>query len=199
MNFTPKELDFVNNQDFLITKRALIDKIYHEFGNIGRSLQKQLVIDDRLISESFIERPGKISRGENYHGLPYLMLDFPRNFRPESTLAYRLMFWWGNFFSATLQLSGSVLEQNQNQLVKHIDKLRDKDIFFCVNSSPWEYHLNENNYLHFDEININQILKQVKTHKFVKLNKILPLERASDLESFAIETFKDYLRILRRS
>jgi len=68
----------------------------------------------------------KISRGENYLGLPYLVLDYPRLFRPDAVLAIRTFFWWGHFFSSTLQLSGgykteflSRLQAAQETFSKH--------------------------------------------------------------------------------
>jgi hypothetical protein len=51
----------------------------------------------------------KISRGENYRGLPWVMLDYPRVFGREDVLAIRTFFWWGHSFSVTLHLKGSYL------------------------------------------------------------------------------------------
>ena len=58
-----------------------------------------------LPEEVLIQSP-KISRGENYNGLPYVMLDYPRCFGKEDVFAMRTMFWWGNFFSITWHLKG---------------------------------------------------------------------------------------------
>jgi len=52
----------------------------------------------------------KISRGENYQGLPWVMLDYPRVFGREDVLAIRTMFWWGNAFILTLHLKGRYRE-----------------------------------------------------------------------------------------
>lgn len=48
----------------------------------------------------------KISRGENYRGLPWVMLDYPRVWGREDILAIRTMFLWGHGFSVTLHLKG---------------------------------------------------------------------------------------------
>ena len=53
----------------------------------------------------------KISRGENYRGLPWVMLDYPRIFGREDVLAIRTMFWWGHAFSVTLHLKGKYLQR----------------------------------------------------------------------------------------
>jgi hypothetical protein len=48
----------------------------------------------------------KVSRGENYRGLPWVMLDYPRVFGRVDVLAIRTMFWWGHGFTVTLHLKG---------------------------------------------------------------------------------------------
>jgi hypothetical protein len=51
----------------------------------------------------------KISKGENYKGLPWVMLDYPRVFGREDVCAIRTMFWWGHAFSVTLHLKGEYM------------------------------------------------------------------------------------------
>ncbi len=48
----------------------------------------------------------KVSRGENYRGLPWVMLDYPRVFGRADVLAIRTFFLWGHGFSVTLHLKG---------------------------------------------------------------------------------------------
>ena len=57
-------------------------------------------------------RPGvepKISKGEKYKGLPWVMLDYPRIFGKEDIMAIGTRFWWGHYFSVTLHLKGGYL------------------------------------------------------------------------------------------
>ena len=77
--------------------------------------------DYRVILPS--EKSPKISKGENYQGLPYVMLDYPRQFGREDVLAIRTFFWWGHGFSVTLHLKGTwratylpVLQQRWKEL-----------------------------------------------------------------------------------
>ena len=57
---------------------------------------------------AIVQSTPKIAKGENYLQLPYVLLDYPRCFDKENIFAIRTMFWWGNFFSITLHLSGSI-------------------------------------------------------------------------------------------
>ncbi|HEX3934359.1 MAG TPA: hypothetical protein VHW43_06740, partial [Puia sp.] len=49
----------------------------------------------------------KVSRGENYRGLPWVMLDYPRVFGRADVLAIRTFFLWGHGFNVTLHLKGA--------------------------------------------------------------------------------------------
>ena len=51
---------------------------------------------------------GKISRGENYRGLPYLILDYPAYFSQKDIFAFRTMFWWGHFFQCRTTSTGDI-------------------------------------------------------------------------------------------
>jgi hypothetical protein len=75
------------------------------FGGINEMMKKELASFDHLFGDIQCLN-GKISRGENYQLLPYIILDYPSYFSRNNIFAVRTMFWWGNFFSITLHLSG---------------------------------------------------------------------------------------------
>ena len=77
-------------------------------------------------------RHQKISRGENYKGMPYLILDYPRIFDGEDVFAFRSMFLWGHFFSFSFQLSGIYLERYRLQLEERLHTLQNKDYYYCI-------------------------------------------------------------------
>src|SRR6185369_7340402 len=82
----------------------------------------------------------KISRGENYRALPYVMLDYPRHFTKESTLAIRTLFWWGNFFSISLHLSGRCKKNAAAVLKINFATLRQEGYWVCISADPWHHH-----------------------------------------------------------
>ncbi len=70
------ELELVTNAELILTKNRIIQKVYELFGELSiayRELSKDL-------DEDLLHIPPKISKGENYLGLPWVMLDYPRNF-----------------------------------------------------------------------------------------------------------------------
>ena len=84
IQLSAEELSLVQNAGWLLTKNTIIEKVYALFGDIAHlSLSRFSGMRDNLnanpailLSEVLIPSP-KISRGENYGGLPWVMLDYP--------------------------------------------------------------------------------------------------------------------------
>src|SRR5688572_30593643 len=99
------ELELVNNTEWILTKNGIIEKVKKLLHDIQMAQHEVLIAaQDQLPAEVLMPSP-KISRGENYKGLPYLILDNPRFFDKQDIFAIRTMFWWGHFFSITLHVS----------------------------------------------------------------------------------------------
>src|ERR1700733_216708 len=102
ISLSQKEMDLVTNADWILTKNAILDKVKDLLAVLSESFQSYLHMHTLLIPAG----TPKISKGENYKGLPYLILDYPRSFEKEDILAIRTLFWWGHFFSITLHVAG---------------------------------------------------------------------------------------------
>jgi hypothetical protein len=147
----------------------------------------------------------KISKGENYKGLPYLILDYPRLFEHENLpdrqagiFAIRTMFWWGNFFSVTLHLSGVYKKEMEEKLIASYNNIKEKNYYCCKNEDPWEHHFEEGNYVPVIEMNKNDFEKIVCEKSFVKLAKKISLQNWDDAESLLTGCFKDIMEWLAR-
>jgi len=99
------EWQLVQNSAWILTKHAVIGKVYHLFGQLAHEVQASLQRPHGLPPEALHLSP-KISKGEQYRRLPWVVLDYPRHFSREHVLAIRQFFWWGHYFSTTLQLKG---------------------------------------------------------------------------------------------
>src|SRR5450631_2869683 len=118
-----EELALVADAGWIMTKNAIIAKVLVLFGELSGTLQeqwkaagweqhlagKEAGMEDggagKAVKE-ILETPPRISKGENYKGLPWVVLDYPRAFGRLDVLAVRTLFWWGNYFSVTLHLKG---------------------------------------------------------------------------------------------
>src|SRR5215467_3803243 len=104
------EMDLLNNSEWILTKNLVIKKAQRLLEEVQETNLRHVKEGSINFPKEVIGISPKISKGENYSGLPWLMLDFPRFFEKEKVFAIRTMFWWGNFFSTTLHLSGQYKE-----------------------------------------------------------------------------------------
>jgi hypothetical protein len=117
--------------------------------------------------------PPKISKGENYKGLPRVMLDYPRYFTNKEELSIRTYFWWRNFCSITLQVSGKFQQQFQGSLKTFHRSNEAEQWFLCCGTDKWEYHFGTDNYKILSTFSTEeiQVLPFIKPAKKIPLNK----------------------------
>ena len=143
ITLSDKELSFVTNAEWILTKHAIIEKVYNLFAaNIPVI---EAIFSDHLPAAVKQSVP-KIYKGENYLQLPYVMLDHPRYFKGNDIFALRTMFWWGNFFSITLHVSGEYQPLLKQALLKP-GALNGEGFFIGVQEDQWQHHFEETNYI----------------------------------------------------
>ncbi|MGZ8560450.1 MAG: hypothetical protein ACXWV3_02585 [Flavisolibacter sp.] len=106
--------------------------------------QQDFVEANGLSQHEIFTTPPKISRGENYLGLPWLILDYPRISGVPGIFFIRTMFWWGRFFSSTLHVSGIYKEKATVKVIESYHHLADYSI--GINEDPWVHHFEPGNY-----------------------------------------------------
>ncbi len=193
MQLKEKELLILQDTDFLLTKATTINKIYNLL-ELTRDKLKTIVENSNFSFPDGIDLlNGKISKGENYRNLPYMVLDYPALFTTKTVFAYRTMFWWGNFFSATLHLEGIELNYYRNSIALNLDKLLKQDIYIGIGDTPWQYYYEEENYTLLNEEHIDFITNC----KFLKLSKKIELKKWSDVPEFSTSFIEQILSVLK--
>ena len=117
VELSKNELELVTSSEVILTKNRIIEKVYLLFGSLSEEYRRLLQAHSSKLAPEVFQQSPKISRGEQYLGLPYVMLDYPRIFSKDDVFAIRSFFWWGNHFSIRLQLSGKYLQMAQNRLM----------------------------------------------------------------------------------
>lgn len=195
--FSAKELKYLKDTDFLLTKVSVQDKLNQLMSNAEAGLRDHFNQSNYQFPEGTFSKSGKISKGENYHYLPYFTLDYPRKFTRNGIFAYRTMIWWGHFFSSTLHIEGPDRDIFQNTIIDNVNSLYNNDIFVGVNNTPWEYHYEENNYLPADEFTKEHLINHLKQHPFIKLSRKMDLNDWKYLPEFTLNTFKIFAGIIK--
>lgn len=169
IQFLPAEMELVSSPDIILTKNAILQKIKSFFEEMQMKQQDVLKKYSSQLREEVLRISPKISRGENYKGLPWLVLDNPRHFQHNNIFAIRTMFWWGNFFSITLHVSGN----NKNDLLKNLTGnvllLAKNDFYIYNGTKEWEHDIDPDSYKKISGINEEELQRIFSTNNFLKI------------------------------
>lgn len=167
IQFSEEESDLVQKADLILTKNRIIGKVCDLFGQLAEAMEKESFMRGFPAKEG--DHRSKISKGENFMGLPYVVLDFPREFSKDDIFAIRTLFWWGNYFSSTLQLKGRYKERYAENLKKNLARIKGKDFYFSISSHEWAHQVNEEHYIRLDDLEQSEIEEMVVERPFLKL------------------------------
>jgi hypothetical protein len=159
------QLAMASDKNIILTKLAVIDSAAALFNSLIPFINENFntcVLHMENVASSI----PKISKGENYNGFPYVMLDYPSCFLKENIFAIRTMFWWGNFISITLHISGKYKKHFEENIFSKIHE--DENLFICIAENEWQHHFEESNYKKVSQINKVE-MSIVKQKDFIKV------------------------------
>ena len=195
IQFLPSEMELVSSPAIILTKNAIIQKVRSFLEEIELK-QKKIVTEYKhlLPSEIFNISP-KISRGENYKGLPWLVLDNPRFFQSQNIFAIRTLFWWGNFFSITLHLSGRYKLQLNNVIKENLLLLQSNEFFINISNNEWEHDINEENSVSISSLTPEELQQIISEKDFLKISIKFPIGNFSEIENNLLKNYEGLLKI----
>ncbi len=88
---TKHELDFISDPIYMQMKQKLIRNFYDAMHGMGSWLMAKYYPNSKL---NF-----KVTRGENYLDMPYVVLDTPQLSTQYMENHLRIMLWWGHYIS----------------------------------------------------------------------------------------------------
>ena len=141
------EMNLVLNKEWLYLKRSVTGKAFDFLGMLHQSYNGIAQEHSGQLGYLPINRMGKISRGENLEGLPYLILDYPALFSKEKIMAVRTLFWWGHFFCISLHLGG--LNVTEAQTIPWIEFFKKHEFFINNSGNEWNYEFGSNGFQTF--------------------------------------------------
>lgn len=195
IRLSPAEMELVINDGLILTKNRILTKVMQFLGQLQQEYQ-QLLSSISSLREEVLSSSPKISRGENYKGLPWLVLDYPRCFGPEDVFAVRTMFWWGQFFSITLHLSGLYKREAEKKITGSFEALAAEGFFVCISESPWQHHFESDNYCSVAETGKPSFEQLVLERPFIKLALKFPLREWDTMYDRLPLQFKKILTLI---
>jgi hypothetical protein len=197
IQLSKREMELVNNTEWIFTKQLILKKVYQILGNLHHHFKKVVIREKESLPAIWQKPGGKISKGENYRGLPYAILDYPASFSKDNILAVRTMFWWGNFFSVSLHISGKWLDKMSN-FDEGILFLREKKFWISVHNDQWEHHFEEDNFVEISELSEDEIAK-LRSKFFLKIAKKTALTEWNSTFEFLENGFEEIIRFIQIS
>lgn len=179
------EYQLVTDESFILTKNTIIQKVYTLFGNLSDDYHALLL----CMPDS---SPPKISKGENYKGLPYVMLDHPRIFSQDDVLAIRSFFWWGKYFSCTLQLKGIYKKKYEQKILQAINQGSLNHFFLSDGIDEWNHDITKG-YQVIDD----KIKSSIAPLPLIKLVAVHPIHQWETADYFFRTTVQLYAQLLQ--
>lgn len=194
LHFSDQEFELYKDTRLILTKNAIIQKL--KFFLEELQLRQQNILHNfPIIPGEVLEISPKVSKGENYKGLPWLVLDYPRHFKPGNIFAIRTLFWWGNFFSTTLHLSGIYKKTFGDKILSLTNNPTSDNFFICISDDQWQHHFEISNFLPLKEIPAEEI-KKIQARSFIKLGKKIPLEQPDAVAEILCNDYEEIVRML---
>ncbi len=197
LTLSAEELQLVTGTSWILTKHKIIDTVNILFGNLAEVLKQEVLKAENYLPAAVIASTPKIAKGENYLQLPYLILDYPRCFDKENVFAIRTMFWWGNFFSCTLHLSGSYKTDFLKSLQSNIGLMQSNNFYLCINKGEWQHHFETNNYIAAKSLTEEKIKAILLQRHFIKVAAKFPLHQWDDVPALLEKSFTEMMGLMR--
>jgi hypothetical protein len=194
IHLSADELLLVQNGEWILTKNTIIQKAYNLFGLLAENLKSS--INDYLPPE-VAETMAKISRGENYNGLPYVMFDYPRLFTKKNVFAIRTFFWWANYFSVTLHLKGEYKEMFAETIFENISLMTENNFYISVTEDEWQHDMDEKNYILLNSMKNDMQQKYFLQSSFLKLSAKIDLSKWNESETELLNLYEVIFKSLK--
>lgn len=191
IHLSSTEIELMQNAEIILTKNRVLEKMKLLLEEVQKK-QIDFTAKNDLTDEIFKVSP-KISRGENYLGLPYLILDYPRQASENNFFFIRTMFWWGKFFSCTLHLAGSSKEIFKERIKEFYPQL--KNYYISISNDQWAHHLEESGYRRIHSMTQEQFEETCENFDHIKIAGRHSLAEWITSSSELFENWKFFLSV----
>lgn len=177
------------------TRRRINDAVQSLFSILAEDISRDINLTGNLPSVLNFGIP-KISKGENYLGYPWIMMDYPALFHKSGSLALRNMFWWGHHFSVTLHVSGQFKDKYKSRLIDNLTH-DGKPFRISIGDKEWEHHMQETNYSAMSTFKKDNLEKIWEGKKFIKIARDFPLQDLNSLITQLRKSNREILELLK--
>lgn len=196
LRLSTEEMDLISRADWILTKNRLMERVRELLASLQEEQWHCLRQGKNPLPEEVMNIPAKISRGENYEGLPWMVLDLPRYFTNDDQLAIRTLFWWGHGFSVTLQLQGRFRQSFQHIIYRYKNVLSQQSWHICTGPDPWQHHSRDDNYSPVAELTEEKWKSITSSHPFLKIACFIPMQKWEEAPDLIMREYRLLSEIL---
>lgn len=195
IRLSDSEKELVSDAHWILTKNRIMEKGMQLLGQL-QARYAGILNRHQQLPASLLQSSPKISRGENYRGLPWLVLDYPRLFGKEDVLAVRTLFWWGHFFSITLQVAGAYQRKFEQTIIAGYPLLRKAGYSVCIADDPWQHHFETDHYRLIAEMNQEEFTAVCGSKDFIKIAIRYPVTAWEEVDEIFADEFRRIIEML---
>lgn len=172
--FSSEELTALRETRSFDLKRAATSHLMESFEELRAALRPGVGSREWCAKATVDAAKGTLTRGEDYLGLPYVVLDFPKLFTKHEFLTMRTMFWWGHYVAYALILRGAWLAEAVDRLDGALPAFVRADVEATLAPDPWDWRRGAGHTRPLrDDADTRHWLRE---REFLKLLRFLPVE-----------------------
>lgn len=195
LQLSSQHIALVTNAEWILTKNEILKHIKNVFEELYA--WQQTVLNTSLLPTEVLKPGGKISRGENYLGLPWIVLDNPRCFTKENIFAIRTLFWWGRSFNTTLHVSGKWQQHFSQKLIQSFHQLQHNQFFISHNGDEWVHDVSSTSYIPLKNVDDKQFEEIIKQAPFIKIAVSTSIENIEASIEILMQQFQLLINIVK--
>lgn len=195
VQFSSHEMELMRDSDWILTKNRIIQKVAEGMGSLAERMKAEIRANSSQLPGVITGSNAKISRGENYQGLPYLMLDYPRLFGKDDIFAIRTFFWWGRFCSITLHVKG-LYRTSVCEKISSLTALADHTFYVSTQGDEWNHNITSAGYERITDTSSKNFALQLFHSPFTKFSAKVELTQWDEMEEKLYKLFCVLLKLV---
>jgi hypothetical protein len=181
---TKHECNYASSTTYPQIKHEVMQKTNVLLNSLGQKLGQLEVLHPLPLNANY-----KISKGENYQLMPYMVLDYPQLKDKAFKMVLRTMFWWGHHFSCQLIMQTACI--NLDAVALNLAGLRKTSIL--TDSDIWNHDATSTNYTKLKHLNTEQVRQILEQQPYLKLISTHPIETFNNFEERAMKQYKKWM------
>lgn len=195
-HLSAEEITLLQDAGILPLKRRICDKMESWLSDLGTALET--LVDNKnegIFTEVWASSP-RITRGDNYRGQAYRVLDYPRFIQGEDLFLFRTVLLWGHPIGVHLILAGKFKDICQGKWGGNLPRLFEGS-FLSVQETPWIWESDAPGLVSMEDLTEEGCLQLLVERSFLKVSHFMPLEDYADLVSRVCGIWSSWQNTLR--